>query len=71
MNTIWSPDAIEAGKPKYKAVVTMIRDQIAVGGLQIGEKLPPVRELAWQLNMNNTWAAQCGLTPMASAITAS
>lgn len=51
MDTIWSPDAIDTAKPKYKAVVTMIRDQIAVGGLQIGEKLPPVRDLAWQLKI--------------------
>lgn len=51
MDTIWSPDVIDTAKPKYKAVVTMIRDQIAVGGLQIGEKLPPVRDLAWQLKI--------------------
>jgi DNA-binding transcriptional MocR family regulator len=29
----------------------MIRDQIALGSIQIGEKLPPVRELAWQLKI--------------------
>ncbi|NNK17266.1 MAG: PLP-dependent aminotransferase family protein [Sulfitobacter sp.] len=51
MDTIWSPDALDGAKPKYKAVVTMIRDQIALGGIQIGEKLPPVRELAWQLKI--------------------
>ena len=51
MGTIWSPDAVDQAKPKYKAVVTMIRDQIAVGGLKVGEKLPPVRELAWQLKI--------------------
>lgn len=51
MNTIWSPEALTGAKPKYKAVVTMIRDQIAVGGLAIGTKLPPVRELAWQLGI--------------------
>ncbi|MEW9920765.1 PLP-dependent aminotransferase family protein [Marimonas sp. MJW-29] len=51
MDTIWSPDAVDGAKPKYKAVVTMIRDQIAAGGLKIGEKLPPVRELAWQLKI--------------------
>ncbi|NEK22203.1 aminotransferase class I/II-fold pyridoxal phosphate-dependent enzyme [Sulfitobacter sp. JBTF-M27] len=51
MDTIWSPDALDGAKPKYKAVVTMIRDQIALGSIQIGEKLPPVRELAWQLKI--------------------
>lgn len=51
MDTIWSPDALTIAKPKYKAVVTMIRDQIAVGGLKVGEKLPPVRDLAWKLQI--------------------
>lgn len=51
MNTIWSPEAIEDAKPKYKAVVALIRDQIAVGGLKVGQKLPPVRALAWQLKI--------------------
>lgn len=51
MDTIWSPDVLIAAKPKYKAVVTMIRDQIAVGGLKAGQKLPPVRDLAWQLQI--------------------
>ncbi|MEP5731890.1 MAG: PLP-dependent aminotransferase family protein [Sulfitobacter sp.] len=51
MDTIWSSQTLNSAKPKYKAVVTMIRDQIAVGGLTVGEKLPPVRELAWQLKI--------------------
>ncbi len=51
MSTIWSPEALTIAKPKYKAVVTMIRNQIALGGLKEGDKLPPVRELAWQLKI--------------------
>lgn len=51
MDTIWSPDALSVAKPKYKAVVTMIREQIATGTLIPGEKLPPVRDLAWQLQI--------------------
>jgi len=51
MDTIWSPDALMVAKPKYKAVVTMIRDRISTGSLAEGEKLPPVRELAWQLKI--------------------
>ena len=51
MDTIWPPDALNIAKPKYKAVVAMIRDQIATGRLAAGEKLPPVRELAWQLQI--------------------
>ncbi len=51
MDTIWSPDALTVAKPKYKAVVTMIREQIAIGALAAGQKLPPVRDLAWQLQI--------------------
>lgn len=51
MDTIWVPERLAAAKPKYKAVVTMIRDQIAVGALTVGEKLPPVRDLAWKLQI--------------------
>lgn len=51
MSTIWAPEALAGNKPKYKAVVGLIRDQIALGSLKIGEKLPPVRELAWQLGI--------------------
>lgn len=51
MNTIWSPEALSGTKPKYKAVVAMIRDRVALGSLNVGEKLPPVRELAWQLGI--------------------
>ena len=51
MDTIWSKETLQESKPKYKAVVAMIRDQIASGGLTVGEKLPPVRELAWQLQI--------------------
>jgi DNA-binding transcriptional MocR family regulator len=51
MDTIWAKETLRESKPKYKAVVAMIRDQIASGGLTVGEKLPPVRELAWQLQI--------------------
>ncbi|NNE52809.1 MAG: PLP-dependent aminotransferase family protein [Sulfitobacter sp.] len=51
MGTIWAPERLEGAGPKYKAVVTMIREQISSGDLSQGEKLPPVRELAWQLGI--------------------
>lgn len=51
MGTILAKEMLRESKPKYKAVVAMIRDQIAAGGLTVGEKLPPVRELAWQLQI--------------------
>ena len=51
MGTIWQPDQIDGPGPKYKAVVTMIRNAISNGALSEGEKLPPVRELAWKLGV--------------------
>lgn len=51
MDTIWPPDALDATGPKYKTVVRMIREKIAAGDLAAGTKLPPVRELAWQLKI--------------------
>ncbi|MCX7559903.1 PLP-dependent aminotransferase family protein [Sulfitobacter sp. F26204] len=51
MDTIWVQSGLRDTKPKYKAVVAMIRDQIASGGLTVGEKLPPVRDLAWRLQI--------------------
>jgi DNA-binding transcriptional MocR family regulator len=51
MDTIWSAEGLSVGGPKYKAVVTMIRAQIASDVLTVGDKLPPVRELAWQLGI--------------------
>ena len=37
--------------PKYKAVALAIERQIADGTLPVGFRLPPVRELAWQLQI--------------------
>lgn len=51
MGTIWQPELAEGQGPKYKSVVLTIRNGIETGALQIGDKLPPVRELAWQLKI--------------------
>jgi DNA-binding transcriptional MocR family regulator len=51
MDTIWQPSLPEGLKPKYKAVVASIRQGIADAALARGDKLPPVRELAWQLGI--------------------
>ncbi|MEL6617460.1 MAG: PLP-dependent aminotransferase family protein [Pseudomonadota bacterium] len=51
MNTIWRPSLLDTPGPKYKAVVQAIRDAIAARALQSGEKLPPVRDLAWRLGI--------------------
>ncbi|MBB3994543.1 DNA-binding transcriptional MocR family regulator [Sulfitobacter undariae] len=51
MDTIWAPEVDLAVKPKYRAVVLAIRKGIASGELAAGNKLPPVRELGWKLEM--------------------
>ncbi|WP_298969681.1 PLP-dependent aminotransferase family protein [uncultured Roseobacter sp.] len=51
MDTIWQPELIAGQGPKYRAVVATIRDGIEKGALQVGDKLPPVRDLAWKLSI--------------------
>ncbi|MEO0402167.1 MAG: PLP-dependent aminotransferase family protein [Pseudomonadota bacterium] len=51
MDTIWQPDLLETPGPKYKAVMQAIRNSIATQQLCSGEKLPPVRDLAWKLGI--------------------
>ncbi|MCT8160399.1 PLP-dependent aminotransferase family protein [Pseudoruegeria sp. SHC-113] len=51
MNTIWFPDLSSGDAPKYQALCDAIAAAIASGQLAEGEKLPPVRELAWQLKV--------------------
>lgn len=41
----------EASGPKYKAVADRIRRAVQAGKLSAGERLPPVRELAYQLEI--------------------
>lgn len=51
MDTIWTPEVDPAVKPKYRAVVRAIRSAITSGALSVGDKLPPVRDLGWKLEM--------------------
>ena len=51
MDTIWQPELVEGAGPKYKAVAQNIRDGISKGALPVGQKLPPVRDLAWTLQI--------------------
>ena len=51
MNTIWQPDLLDTDGPKYKAVMQAIRDKIEDRVLTAGDKLPPVRDLAWKLGI--------------------
>ncbi len=50
-DTNWRPDLSGAGRSKYKALAQAIRDGIASGALLAGTKLPPVRELAYQVGV--------------------
>lgn len=51
MDTIWSSDLLDGQGPKYKAVMHAIRQRIANRDLNPGDKLPPVRDLAWSLGI--------------------
>lgn len=51
MGTIWQSPLPTGKGPKYKAVSDTIRRAIGAGQLPPGSKLPPVRELAYQLGI--------------------
>ena len=55
MDTIWQPTLTAVSGPKYKAVAQTIRDGVARGELVEGEKLPPVRDLAWKLGITRLY----------------
>lgn len=51
MGTIWAPNLEGKSGPKYQRVADTIRGAVSDGVLQCGAKLPPVRELAYQLKI--------------------
>ena len=51
MGTIFTLKGTTFQGPKYKAVIDMLQSKIALGELKAGDKLPPVRDLAWELTM--------------------
>ncbi len=51
MNTIFAEPLTNTKGPKYGAVVQVIENAIKTGQLQPGDKLPPVRDLAWTLKI--------------------
>lgn len=51
MGTIWPDSLSDASGPKYKQVSETIRQAVSEGRLEVGTKLPPVRELAFQLGI--------------------
>ena len=71
MNTIWFPDLSQARGPKYRVLTEAIRSAVADGALAEGEKLPPVREIAWQLKVTpGTVARAYGLLTDAGVLEA-
>ena len=51
MNTIWFPDFETATGPKYLALSEAISAAVTDGHLSPGERLPPVREVAYQVKV--------------------
>ncbi|MDW4497757.1 PLP-dependent aminotransferase family protein [Sulfitobacter sp. D35] len=51
MDTIFPDNLGDARGPKYRTVASCIRTAIADGTLQAGDRLPPVRDLAWRLKI--------------------
>ena len=51
MGTIWPPTLTQSSGPKYLALVHALREAIAAGELEPGQQLPPVRDLAWDLQI--------------------
>ena len=49
--TSWMPNLAERGGPKYLAIAEEIADAIGGGQLAPGEKLPPMRNLAYDLGV--------------------
>ncbi|MFB9149410.1 aminotransferase-like domain-containing protein [Roseovarius ramblicola] len=50
---MFSPNLANAGRSKYKALADALRKAVVDGSLTAGDRLPPVRELAYR----------CGVTP--------
>lgn len=51
MSTIWPQDLGDTKGPKYKKLADSIRSAVDNGDLSVGTKLPPVRELSFQLSI--------------------
>ncbi|WP_118132529.1 PLP-dependent aminotransferase family protein [Oceanicella sp. SM1341] len=50
-DTKWLPDIQGAEGPKYRALADALRHDVREGTLEPGTRLPPVRDLAWRLNV--------------------
>lgn len=47
----WLPDLAGRPGPKYRAIVSALAADVASGALPAGARLPPQRELAWELKV--------------------
>lgn len=47
----WKPDLTDRHGPKYRAIADALADDIASGAIREGVKLPPHRELSWELGV--------------------
>ncbi len=50
--TIWLPNLAGREGPKYKQIVDALEDDIAAGVLEPGTRLPPLRDLAFRLDLS-------------------
>ncbi|OUS06844.1 hypothetical protein A9Q96_08760 [Rhodobacterales bacterium 52_120_T64] len=51
MDTIWQPELLQKSTAKYRALLNAIRDALENGTISKGDRLPPVRDMAWQLKI--------------------
>ena len=51
--TILSSKAKNTDTPKYQKLAAMLRGQTETGQLKSGQKLPPVREMAYQMGISS------------------
>lgn len=55
---MWIPTLPDDAQPRYLALVNAIALAIETGELQVGERLPPQRRLAWSLGLNPSTTQQ-------------
>ncbi|MBH3429596.1 PLP-dependent aminotransferase family protein [Pseudomonas alkylphenolica] len=55
---MWTPTLPISEQPRYLALVDAIAAAIECGELQVGERLPPQRRLAWALGLNPSTTQQ-------------
>ncbi|WP_068315545.1 PLP-dependent aminotransferase family protein [Polycladidibacter hongkongensis] len=51
MDTIWAPELSGQNGPIYAAIVNQMEIDVRAGVLQVGDRLPPQRELAYKLGV--------------------